>query len=194
MTCRQPSTSIEPRWTMPGDSTSRRSPRWPWPGSPACWPARVAGRTRPGFSARSKPIASGSGLDFREDVWVLTRAFGLPQPWQGQTDFTGQAAMMWTATRERLPDGLPPLPDPDAAAALWTAGRDLPMADAVAHALTVDLATHAHARTVSIMTRLESGSAEVALTPREQEVLALLCRAPDECRDGRPAVPQPAHR
>lgn len=117
------------------------------------------------------------GLEFSEDVWVLTRAFGLPQPWQGQTDFTGQAAMMWAATRQRFPDGLPPLPDPDAAAALWTAGRDLPMEDAVGHALAVELATHASARTLSIMTRLETGfAAVVTLTPREQEVLALLCQ------------------
>jgi predicted ATPase/DNA-binding CsgD family transcriptional regulator len=116
------------------------------------------------------------GLAFSEDVWVLTRAFGLPQPWQGKTDFTGQAAMMWAATRERFPDGLPPLPDPDAAAALWSTGRELPMADAVAHALAVDLATHANAHTVSIMTKLDSGRAAlVELTPREQEVLTLLC-------------------
>jgi predicted ATPase/DNA-binding CsgD family transcriptional regulator len=116
------------------------------------------------------------GLEFSDDVWVLTRAYGLPQPWQGKTDFSGQAAMMWAATRQRLPDGLPPLPDPDAATALWTAGRDLPMEDAVAHALAVDLATHANARTLSIMTRPEAGSAAVvSLSPREQEVLVMLC-------------------
>ncbi|MDQ3410977.1 MAG: LuxR C-terminal-related transcriptional regulator, partial [Chloroflexota bacterium] len=117
------------------------------------------------------------GYEFVPNVWRLTRAFGLPQPWQGDTAFTNQAGAMWAATVHRLPNGLPPLPDPDAAAALWQAGRSLPMAEAVAHALAADLITAGDSRPMAVMARLTSGSAAmVALTPREQEVLAMLCQ------------------
>jgi predicted ATPase/DNA-binding CsgD family transcriptional regulator len=117
------------------------------------------------------------GYAFASNVWRLTRAFGLPQPWQGETTFPGQAGMMWAATVRRLPDGLPPLPDPDAAAALWEAGREIPMAEAVAHGLSVDLATPAEVRSLAVTARLDSGAATVVpLTPREQEVLGMLCQ------------------
>jgi predicted ATPase/DNA-binding CsgD family transcriptional regulator len=117
------------------------------------------------------------GYDFASNVWTLTRSFGLPQPWQGETAFTGQAAMMWGATVRRLPNGLPPLPEPDAAATLWQAGRSLPMADAVAHALSVDLITSRDARPITVAAQLDAGSAAiVSLTPREQEVLTMLCQ------------------
>ena len=117
------------------------------------------------------------GYGFAQNVWRLTRAFGLPQPWQGETHFTAQAGMMWAATVRRLPDGLPPLSDPDAAAELWAAGRDLPMEDAVAHALAVDLTTPSEARSMAVLASLHAGSAAVVtLTPREREVLAMLCQ------------------
>jgi non-specific serine/threonine protein kinase len=117
------------------------------------------------------------GVPFVQTVWGLTRAFGLPQPWQGPVDFTGQRAMMWAATVRRLPEGMPPLPDPGAAAALWEAGRAIPMGDAVTHALTVDLDAPADTRVLPGPTRVAAGTAAlVALTPREQEVLALLCQ------------------
>jgi non-specific serine/threonine protein kinase len=117
------------------------------------------------------------GISFASPVWSLTRAFGLPQPWQGEATFDGQAAMMWHATQRRMPDGLPPLPDPVAAADLWEAGRTLPMAEAVAHALAVDLSSPAKARSMVITARLDSDSSTVvALTRREQEVLVMLCQ------------------
>jgi DNA-binding CsgD family transcriptional regulator len=105
----------------------------------------------------------------------MTRIFGLPQPWQGDEDYTGQDAVMWEATRQRATES-PPLPDPDAAARLWAAGRGLPMQDAVAHALSVDLASPPPSQPPAIVLRLQSGAtALVALSPREREVLALLC-------------------
>ena len=117
------------------------------------------------------------GYSFESNVWRLTRAFGLPRPWQGETTFTGQAGTMWAATVRRMPDGLAPLADPQAAAALWEAGRAIPMAEAVAHALAVDLAAPAESHTVAITARHDSGATRlVALTPREQEVLGLLCQ------------------
>lgn len=83
---------------------------------------------------------------------------------------------MWAATVRRLPNGLPPLPDPDAAATLWLTGRSYPMAEAVAHALAVDLITPTASRRMTVIARLNAGSAAVSLTPREQEVLAMLCQ------------------
>ena len=51
------------------------------------------------------------------------------------------------------------------------------MAEAVAHALATDLITAGDSRPMAVMARLTSGSAAmVALTPREQEVLAMLCQ------------------
>jgi DNA-binding CsgD family transcriptional regulator len=110
------------------------------------------------------------------DTWCVTRTFGLPQPWQGDEVHTGQDAVMWEATRRRATESPPPLPDPDAAARLWAAGRGLPMQDAVAHALTINLAAPLPSQLPAILLRLESGpTALVTLTPREREVLELLC-------------------
>jgi non-specific serine/threonine protein kinase len=117
------------------------------------------------------------GVSFTDRVWNLTRAFGLPQPWQGETMFSRRASTMWAATLRRLPNGLPPLPDPDAAAALWEAGRAFPMADAVAYALVADPSRPVRGPSIVIAARLNPETPTmVALTPREQEVLALLCQ------------------
>jgi DNA-binding CsgD family transcriptional regulator len=117
------------------------------------------------------------GLAFTQDIWSLTRAFGLPQPWQGDEDFTGQAAGMRAETLRRLPDPLPPLPDPAAAAEVWAAGRGVAIEEAVAHALAVDLAAPSAPGATAAMVRLRSGPATgVTLTRREREVLALLCQ------------------
>ena len=108
-----------------------------------------------------------AGYDFGHNFDVI-RGFGLPQPWQGEGAFTGQPTVMRAET--------PPLPDPDAAARLWAAGRGWPMQDAVAHALTVDLASPSLSSPPAIVAKMQSGFTAVAtLTPREHEVLALLC-------------------
>jgi DNA-binding CsgD family transcriptional regulator len=117
------------------------------------------------------------GLAFAGDVWACTRAFGLPQPWQGAEDLTGHPAQLRAAVLRRSPAVPPPLPDPAAAAELWATGRGTPIAEAVAHALTVDLAETAAALPAAVINGLRAGpAAGVTLTPREQEVLALLCR------------------
>jgi DNA-binding CsgD family transcriptional regulator len=117
------------------------------------------------------------GLTFSQEIWALTRATGLPQPWQGAEDYTGQAAGMRKSSLQHSPGPLPPLPDPDAAAALWTVGRGRPFADAVSHALAVDLAPTTGRRAVAIAVNPDSGAAVVAtLTPREHEVLSMLCQ------------------
>lgn len=118
------------------------------------------------------------GYAFTPNVWRLTRAFGLPQPWQGETHFTGRAVTMWEATVQRLPDGIPPLPDPVAAAEIWEAGRALPMAEAVSYALTVDvlamLGTTPH--TLPATDSSTNSAKRPALTRREHDVLTLLCQ------------------
>ncbi|MDQ3694933.1 MAG: LuxR C-terminal-related transcriptional regulator [Chloroflexota bacterium] len=117
------------------------------------------------------------GLSFSEKIWPLTRAFGLPRPWQGPEDYTGQSAGVRAEVLARSPNPLPPLPDPAAAAELWAAGRAVPMAEAVAHALAVDLAAPSPTRPMAVIARLHAGpAAVVALTGRENEVLALLCQ------------------
>jgi len=117
------------------------------------------------------------GLAFSEDIWSLARAFGLPQPWQGLEDFTGQAAGVRAAVLQRSPAPLPPLLSPTLATENWTAGRNIPMEEAVATALAVDLATPSKSPQLPAITALELGSAAiVALTPREHEVLAMLCQ------------------
>ena len=102
---------------------------------------------------------------------------------------------MREAMLRRAPDPFPPLPDLDAAARLWAAGRGLPMGDAVAHGLTVDLVSHATPLSPAILARLPSGSPVlVALTPREREVLALLCERRTNAEMADQPVSQPAHR
>jgi ATP/maltotriose-dependent transcriptional regulator MalT len=116
------------------------------------------------------------GFPFAHNVWRLTRAFGLPQPWQGETHFTNQAGMMWAATMQRLPHGIPPIPDPVAAAELWEAGRALPMAEAVAYALTVDILQPSASHIMPAPGLSTSSGRRPTLTRREHDVLTLLCQ------------------
>jgi DNA-binding NarL/FixJ family response regulator len=72
---------------------------------------------------------------------------------------------------------VPPLPDTAAADELWASGRRAPIDDAIAAALAVDLAVPTAAPATSLLASIPSGSAvRIALTPREQEVLAMLCQ------------------
>ena len=121
-----------------------------------------------GLFGAAEAYCDKAGYDFGHNFDVI-RGFGLPQPWQGEEGFAGQPTVMRTET--------PPLPDPDAAARLWAAGRTWPMQDAVAHALTVDLASSSLSQPPAIVAKLQSGSTTVAaLTLREREVLELLCQ------------------
>jgi predicted ATPase len=69
-----------------------------------------------GLFGATEALCEKAGYTFTGRIWDLTRAFGLPQPWQGAEDFTGEAAVMWEATLRRSPDPPPPLPD---AACRW---------------------------------------------------------------------------
>jgi DNA-binding NarL/FixJ family response regulator len=99
---------------------------------------------------------------------------GLPEPWQdGDVTFWGDPVDRLAADARRARP-LPPLPDPARAAALWNAGRRVPIADAVADALTVDLAAPP-AHSADDINPL-GWSAPHQLSPRKQDVLALLCQ------------------
>ena len=114
--------------------------------------------------------------DFRHNVWRLTRAFGLPQPWQEERTFAGQAAAMWAATVRRLPNGLPSLPDADAANKLWQAGRSLPWRTPWRTPSRSTWSPTGMTVPMPVVARLDARAAVVKLTPREQEVLAMLCQ------------------
>jgi non-specific serine/threonine protein kinase len=123
----------------------------------------------------SEAFSEQMGLAFADEIWSLTRAFGLPQPWQGEEDFIGQAAEVRASVRRWGSPPPPPLPDPVAAARIWSAGRGAPFADVVARALAVDLmvptATSKDACTPTVPT-----TSTERLTARQREVLALLAQ------------------
>jgi DNA-binding CsgD family transcriptional regulator len=112
-----------------------------------------------------------SGYHFWDDHWPWERAYGLPEPWQRGEEPLGPHDWMRTASVAYGSTPLPPLPDPTAAAELWAAGRGIPIKEAVAQALAVDLAV-----TPAFRTKRDGASTRMVLTPREQEVLAMLCQ------------------
>jgi predicted ATPase/DNA-binding CsgD family transcriptional regulator len=112
-----------------------------------------------------------SGYHFWEDHWPWERAYGLPEPWQRGEEPLGTDDWMRTASVAYGSNPLPALPDPAAAAELWAAGRGIPVEDAIAQALAVDLAAPPAFRA-----KREGARTRVVLTPREQEVLAMLCQ------------------
>jgi DNA-binding CsgD family transcriptional regulator len=115
------------------------------------------------------------GLDFTHDTWSLTRAFGVPQPWQGPEIYTGQARAIRDSTLRRGPYPIAPIPDPAKAEALWTTGRTVPMEQAVTYALAARLETPPSAALrVQAPEVLPAGS--YGMTPRQREILSLLCQ------------------
>ena len=137
----------------------------------------ISGRWREGawLLGAAEAFAERIGLAFVEAIWPLTRAFGVPEPWQGPDDYCGQARDIRTAVllRDRAP--FPPIPDPAAAEALWTSGRSTPVEQAVAYALEICL----DAGPVEVSGALlpgATGAPDYGLTPRQREILTLICR------------------
>jgi predicted ATPase/DNA-binding CsgD family transcriptional regulator len=115
------------------------------------------------------------GLDFRGSIWQETRAFGLPQPWHGTEEFTGFARHCRALALQHGLQPPPPLPDPAAAAEFWATGSHVPIEDAIAFALAVDVTTPASLRPLAVFATGQAGpSAAEVLTPREHQILALL--------------------
>jgi DNA-binding CsgD family transcriptional regulator len=124
----------------------------------------------------TEAFAETHGFDFAGSIWDLTRAFGLPQPWQGPEDLVGQPGEIREEILKRSPAPIPSLPDPNAAAKLWAAGRRLSIEDAIAHTREVSLAVPSVVRPLRVIANLEGGPSAVTLTPREHEILAMLCQ------------------
>jgi DNA-binding CsgD family transcriptional regulator len=113
----------------------------------------------------TEAFCNRSGISFFDETWGLQRDLGLPPSWQ-EVDTSGPTGP------DRELSAPPPVPDPDAE--FWIAGRTVPIDDAVAAALAVDLKI----RTAAIIPRRYSAvtrDADHRLTPREHAVLVLLC-------------------
>ena len=122
----------------------------------------------------AEAFAERIGLAFGEDTWELTRAFGVPDPWQGPDDYTGQARSIRTAVLRRGPVVLAPIPDPAEATALWASGRGVPTEDAIVSALAVRFdAPPTSESMATVQSATDRG--DFGLTDRQQEILALLC-------------------
>jgi non-specific serine/threonine protein kinase len=117
-----------------------------------------------------------AGYRFFEDFWPWERAHGLPEPWQRGDEPFGNAAGIRAAVEAQGLKHLPPIPDPATADELWTAGRAIPLDDAVTQALAVDLTTPPTDVPPPLIARSKAPSAISALSPREHEVLVLLCQ------------------
>jgi predicted ATPase/DNA-binding CsgD family transcriptional regulator len=114
------------------------------------------------------------GYHFWEDQWPWERAFGLPEPWQQGDEPFGDYEWMRAASVAYRSKPLPPLPDPVAAAEFWATGRCLPIEDAVTRALAVDLTAPPAPGEARVPASLLV--AAPSLSPREHEVLTLLCQ------------------
>jgi non-specific serine/threonine protein kinase len=123
----------------------------------------------------AEAYAEKIGLAFANDIWPLTRAFGLPRPWQGDEAYAGQAKAIRAVVLRRSPAPLPPLADPEAAVELWAAGRGVAIEEAVAFALGAERDETAAARSGRTSPIAASRLASHELTPRQQEILAFLC-------------------
>ena len=122
----------------------------------------------------AEAFAEKIGLAFTQNIWSLTRAFGVPEPWQGPEDYTGQARAIRTAVRRRGPVSLPPIPDPDAATALWAAGRAVSVEEAIPYALAVGPDMIPPSQPL-LAVPVTVAPINFGLTPRQREILALLC-------------------
>ena len=115
-----------------------------------------------------------SGYLFWEDFWPWERAHGLPEPWQHGHESFGHAAGIRSAILAHGVTPLPPIPDPARADELWAQGRAMPFEDAIALALAVDLA--APPTRVPGATFATATDRKPILSPRERDVLVLLCQ------------------
>jgi len=112
----------------------------------------------------TEALCEQAGLSFM--FWAMEgqRALGLPEPWLRADEPFGLKACIQAAAAGRAIVSLPVLPDLQAAEKFWTEGHAVPTEQAIADALAAELDAPAPA------------AAPFGLTPREREVLALLCR------------------
>ena len=116
------------------------------------------------------------GYPFRKLAWQWQRVAGLPEPWQRGNEPFGKWESLRAAVVALGSEPAPPLSDPSAAAEHWAAGRGIPIEDAVAMALAVDLASPPAAMSGSFGAGVGALSVTDTLSPRERDVLLLLCQ------------------
>jgi predicted ATPase/DNA-binding CsgD family transcriptional regulator len=119
-------------------------------------------------------ISERANISFEATVFAFQRAIGLPEPWQGGTRYAFTETL-WESVRTQFPRSLPPIPDPEAAARFWAEGRAMAREEAIAEALAVRLDGPSPPRTSKAASALPTPD-RFQLTPREREVLALLCQ------------------
>jgi non-specific serine/threonine protein kinase len=105
------------------------------------------------------------GYHFALETTDRQRALGLPEPWLRAGESFGAGQPLRDALWADREVGLPPIPDPVAAARLWEAGRGLAIDAAIAEALVA---------TVGSPAAIGEERVPGGLTPREAEVLRML--------------------
>ena len=103
-----------------------------------------------------------AGLPFDLETMNRQRALGLPEPWQRADDSFGSGQPLRDALGRRVMNVAPAVPDTAAAVRTWGEGRALPLADAVAEAVSVTIPAGP----------IRPGSS--GLTSRELDVLRLV--------------------
>lgn len=121
-------------------------------------------------------LCERTGLSFLTHALAWQRAAGLPHPWQQSSAPPGWLDRLGVAVRAVSPPP-PELPSRAQATAQWTRGSFLPLDEAIALALSLELGQAAppDAPDASPAHAIASWQ-RPALTRRESEVLALLCQ------------------
>lgn len=115
------------------------------------------------------------GFSFWEFFWQWARVLGLPEPWQRNDEPFGRLEGIRAAVVAHGMPRPPPLPDAAAADELWVAGRNVAIEDAINYALRVDLATPRTTLPEALVVAVTTSATKSGLSPREQEVLSLIC-------------------
>lgn len=123
----------------------------------------------------TESVCEQSGFDFHVHVLDWQRVLGLPEPWEQARASFGLLDELHQVIQGQARESPPPLPDPAATDRHWADGRKMPLAEAITHALAMDLA----APSPFPPKRVPAADPDqqcFALSPRENEVLALLCQ------------------
>ncbi len=118
------------------------------------------------FFGVTEALHERAGLHFALETMNRQRALGLPEPWQRASEPFGSGQPLRDALGARPDIAIPVVPDLEAAARAWAAGRELPLAQATAEAMTLTIPDVPAA----------PSAVKLGLTPREAEVLRLMAQ------------------
>lgn len=110
----------------------------------------------------SEALHESIGHPFDRETFDLQRAFGLPEPWAAESTSFGVVQALHDTLRNRSALAPTTIVNPDRIQAMWSAGRDLSLDEAVSQALAAGAGI--------VATNAGPGG----LSARELEVLALL--------------------